>query len=174
MKKWNERKFLYINGRLHKKLQTNKSDDLYVAQDTETKKIKTYSYRVVRDTHEKAFTTSEVSEMLGRSPRRIRAVIKEGHVTPQKQSYNSHKGVHDTPLHGNVKATGQGRCEYYFTEEDLYDIRDYFAHGSKYARTGKLAVPTKSELRQMVEQSVVLYVQNKKGEFVPTWQAIEF
>ena len=171
MKKWNERKFLFINGKLHRKLRTNKSDDVFVAQDTLTNKIMTYSYKVIRDTHEKAYNTREVGEFLGRAPRTIRKIISDGVVTPQKQSYNADTTERLTGL--GVKSSGTGRCEYYFTKEELYELRDYLAHGRQYSRNGKRAVPTKEELRAMLEQNVVLYVKATDGTFVPTWQAVE-
>lgn len=176
MKKWNERTFLYINGELYRKLQTNKSDDVYMAQNCRTKRIQTFSYKVVRDTHEIAYNTKEVSTILGRSPASIRKTIKQGHVSPQKQSYNTFKGIQEVNLPDivNGTTTNTGRCEYYFTPEEVHEIRDYYAHGMQYARSGKRAVPTKQELRSMMEHSVVLYVKAKDGSFVPTWQAIDF
>ena len=174
MKRWNERLFLYINGELYRKLATNKADDTYTAQNCASRKIQTFSYRVVRDTHEKAYNVREVGTMLGRKPETIRRVIKAGHVSPQKQSLNHSKVKQATALGGKIVATNAGRCEYYFSPSDLYEIRDYFAHGTKYARSGKLAVPSRHELKSMIEQNVVLYVQAKDGSFVPTWQAVNF
>lgn len=171
MKAWSQRKFLYINGDLHRKLRTNKTQDIYVAQNTQTGKVMTYSYAVVRETHKMAYTTTEVATMLGRSSRRIRYFIRMGVVSPQKQSKNAYTGSHMTPT---GKVTGTGRCEYHMTPEEVHEIRDYMAHSLGPQAGESRAVPSKAQLEALMSQNVVLYVKASDGSFVPTWKAKEY
>jgi len=170
MKKWNERRFLYINDELHRKLKINKSKDIYTAQNTRTGEVRTYSYFVVRETHKMAYNTREVGEMLGRTPDRIRALISKGVVDPQKQSYNHFTGIQEFKTRPNVKTTHTGRCEYYFKPEEVHMLRDHI----ELTASNNRVVPSKAQLEALMDQSVVLYVKKGDGTFVPTWKAKEY
>lgn len=123
--------------------------------------MKQFSYRVVKDTHEKAYSVIEASELVGRSARQIRKVISAGIVVPKRQSYNM------TPK-------GTGRCQFYFKPSELHELRDHFSSVSKYAQRACAEIPTKAQLEALISHDVILYVKTKDGAFVPTWQAKEF
>jgi hypothetical protein len=63
----------------------------------------------------------------------------------------------------------------YYSEDELFKIREAIAsiHCGRPRKDGKITsrkdVPTERDLRSLIGDAIMLYTQNKNGEFVPVW-----
>ena len=156
-------KFFYLNGDLHMRLHVNRGDDILTAWNFSQHKRVGYSYTHVRQRAEKAYRTPEVAEMLNRGPQTLELAILRGDIRAPQKNYSIRTG---TPW------------GYFWSHEDIMDARDYLAtvHRGRPRKDGLVtpqALPTKRELRAMLEQEVILYTKTDSGEFVPSWKAKE-
>lgn len=156
--------YFYYHGDLHKKLHIDRGNDLITAWNYPEHKVAKYQYSDVRKNGGKAFTTTQVCEMINRSRDRIFAHMASGNVRPPQKTYGLEPG--------------QSSYAYYWSEDDIMDLHSFFrtvhiGHPRKDGQINTRDLPTASELRAMIRQGTVLYV--KVGdEFVPTWQAENF
>jgi len=160
-KKYNTR-FYFLNGQLFKVLKVDRSANTCYLYNLETKENKMFLYSDFKKFRNNAYRMNRVSKMLNRHPDRIRRAIWEGKVAK--------------PLLIKNKTSGG---KYWFTEDDIRELRDYFAtvHRGRPRKDGVVVthnVPAKEELEAMLGHREMLYVKNKNGEFVPVWKAEEF
>jgi hypothetical protein len=63
----------------------------------------------------------------------------------------------------------------YFSEDDLFKIREGMAsvHSGRPRKDGRVTprkdIPNEKELRSLIGKDIMLYTQNKDGEFIPVW-----
>jgi len=74
------------------------------------------------------------------------------------------------PTYANIgNVPGQG-IKGYYSEDDLYDIRDAIAEQFfKNSKTRRAKVLTKQELRAKIGDGRIMYVYNDEGDLVPIW-----
>jgi hypothetical protein len=75
--------------------------------------------------------------------------------------------------------SGAGKCllikPVYFSEDDLFKIREGMAsvHSGRPRKDGRVTprkdIPNEKELRSLIGKDIMLYTQNKDGEFIPVW-----
>jgi hypothetical protein len=154
-------KFFYLNGDLHMRLHVDRGSDVLTAWNFTQHKRVGYSYFYVRQRAEKAYRTPEVAAMLNRGPQTLELAILRGDIRAPQKNYSIRTG----------KTWG-----YFWSDEDIMDARDYLAtvHRGRPRKDGLIspqALPTKRELRAMLQQEVILYAKTDDGEFVPSWKA---
>lgn len=158
----NQRQF-YLHGNLHKILHISRARDLLTAYDFAEGKTKVYPWSEVQRRRQHAFTITQAGALLDRHRDRIMSYMEEGNVPWPQREYSLETGR-------------PGR--YFFSEDDMMDLRDYVAtvHIGRPRKDGKVTnnrIPTREELRAMMQQGRVLYVK-ENDEFVPVWKAKEF
>jgi hypothetical protein len=156
-----KRRKVFINGELHHIIHINRPADICTTFNYIQDKILRYPYKSMKKHFQKAYLINEVSRMVNRHPERIRIAINEGHLkNPQRSGPNG---------------------KFYFNEDDILDIQNYFAnvHYGRPRKDGaitplKRRTVTKEEVDAKLGRRDVLYVQNDKGEFIPVWRTIDF
>lgn len=158
-------RYFYLNGLLHKKLQINRGKDTIMTWCYPQEKRVAYTYSEVRKRKQPAFTTEEVAGMMNREPLAVYRALGRGDIDP--------------PQHVYAMMDRDRIMKYMWSEDDVMRVHDYFSnvHYGRPRKDGMITsykMPTKREVRAMINQETVLYVKNDDGEFVPTWKAQEF
>jgi hypothetical protein len=154
------RRKLFINGELHHIIHINKPADVCTTFNYIQNKIVKYPYKNMKKHAQKAYLINEVARMVDRHPERIRVGINEGNIRQPQRS--GPKG------------------KFYFNENDILDIQDYFAnlHYGRPRNDGAITplkrTVTKEEVDAKLGRRDVLYVQNENGDFIPVWRTADF
>ncbi len=152
----------FLNGDLHRIVKTNAAANVCHAFNYQKSEVVKYTYSDYKKFKKPAYKIGEVSKILRRHKERIRIAFNEGHVKkPYLVKYNGRTGV------------------YYFSEEDIYELRDYFAsvHRGRPRFDGIVVsknVPSISELDSLFGKTPTLYIRTEEGNFVPIWKAEEY
>jgi hypothetical protein len=160
--KKDKRLIFFLNGELHKLVRTNKSANICYAYNFNKKEIVKYTYRDYIKFKKRAFRIGEVAEIMRRHPDRIRVGLEDGLIKrPYLVEYKTRSGI------------------FYFSEDDLYEIRNYFAnlHRGRPRSDGIIVsknVPTEQEIDAILGKRQMLYVRTQEGKYVPVWKAEEF
>lgn len=166
-RKSSERRILYfyLNNALHKALQVNRADDTIVAWNFLEEKRVAYNYSDVQKNKQHAYSISEVSKLINRHVDTIKRHLRSGDISKPQQAHS---------LDDKNKL---GR--YYFTNEDIRNIRDFFktVHIGRPRNDGNITasnIPSKVELEALLRNETVLYAKDKDGGFVPVWKQPEW
>jgi len=160
--KWNLPAYVILNKKLYKVLVKNKANDRTVLWNFEEHKREVHSYSAVAQYGEKAYSFWDISQMLERSPNTLKF---RRHEFPE--GYRIYTMTDHKP-HG-----------WRFDAEQVMEIREVLAntHYGRPRADGEIiprAIPSRAELKAMLQQEAVYYVQGKDGKFVPTWKAHQF
>lgn len=147
-------RYFLLDGRVHKLLGCHRGHDRVTAWDYEAGCVKIYSYLDVRRNYGKLFRTRQVAEMCWRSYYYLKNLMWRGELEP---TFRTDRVI-------------------LWSEEDVLKVHDYFGHMIKMGGTQRhpKKLPTRTELRAMMNNDTVLYVQSKDGTFVPTFKAEQF
>lgn len=153
--------YFYLNGDLHQRLHVNRVTDTLVAWNHRTRKRVGYSYSDVMRRAERAYKTKEVGLMFNRTRLTLERGIINGDIPAPQKSYSITTG------------TPKG---YWWNEEDIMNAWDFLSqvHRGRPRKDGLVTtknIPSLRELRAMLRQEVILYVQTDDGEFIPSWKA---
>lgn len=155
-------RYFYLEGdQLHKVLSTNRPQNLMVAWNFTQGKRVSYVLSDVRKRMRKAYTQDDVAKMFGRHPVRIDKTMRSGNVRLPQRIYT---------LDGNRRPG-----KYMFSEKDIYELHDYMmtVHRGRPRKDGRITpsgLPSKVELRAMLNTDTALYVKNEDGEFVQVFK----
>lgn len=157
--------YFFYRGDLHKKVRINRPKDIITAWNYPKGKLEVYQYSDVRKNGSKAFSTREVCQLVNRGRTSVEMAIVNGMVPQPQMTYSIDEN--------------RNPYAYYWSEDDIMGLHDYFSsvHFGRPRKDGGTTpkeMPTAAELRAMMRQGTVLYVQNDEGEFIPTWQAEKF
>lgn len=157
--------YFYYNGDLHKKYHIHRGNDVLTAWNYPKGKMEKYVYSDVRKNGSKAFSTKQVCNMLNRGRTQVEMAIVNG--------------MFPAPQHSYSVDENRNMFAYYWSEQDILNAHEYFStvHRGRPRKDGLItpqALPTRAELRAMIRQGTVFYVQTESGEFVPTWEAEKF
>lgn len=169
--RYNKKRF-FINGHFHEVVNMNRSAGVMRAYNFQENKIATYSIADYKKFRQQAYTIGNVSKLVGRDITAIWKAIDRGDVSrpymlPIKEDAGKGKF-----------AVGRSGV-YYFSEDNIYEIRDYFAnvHKGRPRADGQITsykVPTVEELDALLGKREMIYVKNKDGSFVPIWKRVDF
>jgi hypothetical protein len=154
------RRKIFINGELHHIIHINVPADVATTWNFIQNKMVRYPYKTMKKHAKKAYLINEVAKMVSRHPERIRIAITEGNIKRPQQSGPNGK--------------------FYFNEDEILDIQDYFAnvHYGRPRKDGAITplhrTVTKEEVDARLGRRDVLYVQNDKGDFIPVWRTVDF
>lgn len=156
--------FFFFKGDLHRRVHINRGADVITAWNYPKAKLEKYVYSHVRREGQKAFSTTEVGELVNRKKRTIKYAMARGDIPMPQQTYTLDE--ERRPL------------TYYWREEDIMELHSFLStvHKGRPRKDGRVTpsnLPSASEVRAMIRQGTVFYT--KVGdEFVPTWQAEKF
>lgn len=162
LKRTNRAAYFFLNGDLHRLIRKSAAQNICYAMNLKTNEVNKYTYKDYKAFKKKAYTISEVGYILRRHIDRIRVALASGAIKkPFMVQHSGRTGV------------------YYFSEEDIYEIREYFAniHRGRPRSDGIVIskdVPTIAEVDAMLDKKPMLYVRTKEGNFVPVWRQEEF
>lgn len=154
--------YFFLNGEIHKRLRVIRGSDQLTAWNFPQGKLMIYSLTAARPNMEPAFTTTQVEKMINRKQITILHAICDGLAEPPQMTYSIDEK--------------RNSYKYMWGEKDIMKLHEYFMtrHRGKARKDGGITpqvLPTRMELKAMINQEVVLYVKNSKGEFVPTFKA---
>lgn len=169
--RFNKKRF-FINGEFHEIVNINRSAGVLRAYNFNTEKVVTYSISDYNKFRQQAYTIGNVGKLVYRDNSSIWKAVDSGAVSRPfmlPMSTDAGKGKF---------AVGRAGT-YYFSEDNIYEIRDYFGSLHKGrpradGATTSYKVPTVEELDAMLGKREMVYVKNKKGEFVPIWKRVDF
>lgn len=154
-------RYFFYRGDLCKKVHIHRPNDIITAWNYPKGRLDKYVYSDVRRNGEMAFSTRQVEQMIGRSQKTIKNAIADGMIRKPQRTYG-------------IDAERNGYA-YYWSEKDIMELHDYLktVHCGRPRKDGRVTpkeLPTASELRAMIRQGTVFYVQ-VGDKFVPTWRA---
>lgn len=159
-KKRGQVRYFYVNGHLHKRLSVNRSADLMTAWDYVDGKRKMYVLSDVRKRMQHAFGVSDAARILNRHRMTITKYISQG-LVPEPQRIRD-------------MFTGEPG-KHVLSEDDIFNLHEYMltVHYGRPRKDGlitNLDMPTREQLKALVKQQVMLYIEDDKGNFVPVWK----
>lgn len=167
----NKKRF-FMNGEFHELIATNRAASFVKAYNYENNNVVTYSLSDYKKFRQQAYTIKHVSGFIERDQSSIwkaidRGDVKKPFLLPVKK--DAGKGQF-----------GVGRVGiYYFSEDNIYELRDYFAgvHKGRPRADGIVIpynIPSVEELDAMLGKREMVYVKDKNGQFVPIWKRVDF
>lgn len=161
-KRWN---YFYLNGVLHKTLETRRSDNMLTAWNFADGRRVAY---VLSDTYrnrQRAYSIGEAAKLIGKHVDTIKRHLRNGNLRKPQAAYS---------LDGTQKL-----IRYLFSEDDLREMHDFFktVHIGRPRKDGRnnpgdlLSGP---ELEALLRNEKVLYTKNADGEYVPVWKQPEW
>jgi hypothetical protein len=158
-------RYFYLNGNLHKSLHINRGADTITTWCYPLHKRVAYTYSDVKKYKGPAFTTQETAKMLMRTRLTLEHAILRGDIEAPQFTYglNEHKK----------------KFKYMWSEDNVLEAHAYLStvHRGRPRKDGLITpqrLPTVRELRAMMRNETVFYVQDDDGEFRPVWGAVDF
>lgn len=156
-------RFFYIDGKLHKIIHVNRPADVVTTFCYPDGDYRQYPWVWLKKNHRKAYGMQDVANMVQRRRRWIQAKMLEGNIRKPQKAYS---------------LKNPDRYTYYFSEDDVLEIQDYFAnvHWGFKRKDGLITpgpTPSKNDLRAMMNDDTLLYVRGNDGEFKPVWRETE-
>ncbi|AVD99250.1 helix-turn-helix DNA binding domain protein [Streptomyces phage BillNye] len=150
---------------MHRVLSINRAQDLVVTWVFKEGKRRAYVWSDARKRLEKAFTMKQVGQMVNRHRVNIEKYILEGKIRAPERIYT---------LDGN-KTPGK----YMFSEKDVFELHDYLltVHIGRPRKDGKITpgrMPSRAELRAMMQHDTTVYIKAADGTFTPVWKEIDW
>lgn len=167
----NKKRF-FINKEFHELVNSNRAAGMIRAYNFERNELKSYMMSDYQKFKQQAYTIKHVSLFVGRDVTAIWKAIDRGDVTrPFMLSLKKDAGK-------GQFAVGRSGI-YYFSEDNIYEIRDYFAtvHKGRPRADGLVTsykVPSVEELDALLGKREMIYVKDKSGNFVPIWKRVDF
>lgn len=155
----------FLNGKLHKRLRIVRAEDSIETWCYPDARRVAYTYSDVKKNMERAYSTKQVAEMLGKSVKTVKAAVYSGGIEEPAVQYSLTSRKH--------------KYGWRWNEKHIMDLHAYLltVHRGRPRKDGRITpqkLPTARELRAMVRQEQVLYVRMPDGSFRPTWQAEDF
>lgn len=160
--KWTLPAYVILNKKLYKVITKTKATDRAVLWNFEEKKREVHSYVAVAQTGEKAYSLYDLGQFFDRSPYTLRNRLREF-----PEPYHIYSFTDGKP-HGKR-----------WDADQVMEIREVLAntHHGRPRSDGEIIprdIPSRQELRAMLNQEAVYYVKTKEGKLVPTWKAHDF
>ncbi len=147
--------YFFLNNKIHKVLKLSRAKDELIAWCYPDKKRVLYSYSQVKKNMENAYSTKNVSDILGKHKVTIEDYILDGKI----------KRPHIVYPIGNPDSSWY---KFMFSINDILDLHEFILE-SGYSNN----MPSKNELLARLRHNMILYTKTTSGDFVPVWKAEE-
>ena len=109
--------------------------------------------------------------------KRAYGVRQAGLLLNRNPQYLSHLYAHEVikaPLPANKDGKRARGFHSYYSEEDIFELRDFFStrHWGRARKDGLVTnntTPTRAELKRKMGDGILHYTKNNQGEIVPIW-----
>jgi hypothetical protein len=160
--KWN---YFFLNGQLHKTLQTKRSEDLIVAWNYLEGRRVAYSLSDVYMRRTRAYSVPQTAKILKRHVDSIKRHFRQGNIKKPQMAYS---------LDGQ-KIPKRG----FYNEDDIRDMYMFFkdVHIGRPRKDGQINnrdYMSKAELEALLRNEKILYTKIDDETFVPVWKQPEW
>lgn len=151
----------FINNELVRVVHSNRANNIVVVYNYIQDKDQTLLLSDFKKHRKRAYTVTNTVKIFKRSRVQFERIIKKGIIPPPTGTAPGGKRLWQKMS--------------YYSEDDLFTIRDGIAsiHSGRPRKDGRVTtrkdVPSEKELRSLIGDAIMLYTQNKDGEFVPVW-----
>jgi len=151
----------FINNELVKVIHTNRASNICFLYNYIKDKEQSMLLSDFKKYRKRAYTVINTTRIFKRSRVQFERMIKDGLILP--------------PVGASPEGKRAWQKMSYYSEDDLFKIREAMAsiHTGRPRKDGKITsrkdVPTERDLRSLIGDAIMLYTQNKDGEFVPVW-----
>lgn len=157
--------YFFLNDELHRSLVINRGKDTVVCWNYPQHSRKVYTYSDVLRRHDKAFTSTQVSQMVNRKRKTLEDAVKDGMIERPQFTY----GLDENK---NLR-------QYMWSEKDIMALHAYLStvHRGRPRKDGLIRpqyLPTPRELRAMIHEEGETLGVMRDGVFVPSWRAKNF
>lgn len=161
-KRWS---YFYLNGELHKTLETRRSDNLLVAWSYPQKKRVAYALNDAYRRRQRAYSSAQVCKILNKHVDTLKRHLREGNIRKPQAAYS---------LDGTKKLV-----RYLFSEDDIREIHEFFrtVHIGRPRLDGTVNTSnliSGPELEALLRNERILYTKNEDGDFIPVWKQPEW
>ena len=151
----------FINNELVRVIQSNRASNICIFYNYIKDKEQSMILSDFKKHRKNAYTFTNTTKIFRRSRMQFERMIKAGII----------------PLPTGATIGGQRKWQKmsYYSEDDLFKIREGMAtiHSGRPRADGRINprkdVPNEKELRSLIGKDIMLYTQNKDGEFIPVW-----
>jgi len=157
--------YFFLNGQLHKTLQTKRSDDMIIAWSYEEGKRVAYNLSDVYARRQKAYTVPQTAKILRRHVDSIKRHFRQGNIKRPQMAYS---------LDGQ-KLPKRG----FYNEDDIRDMYEFFkdVHIGRPRRDGQINnrdYLSRAELEAILRNETILYTKVDDNTFAPVWKQPEW
>jgi hypothetical protein len=146
--------YFFLNNKIHKVLKLSRAKDELIAWCYPDKKRVLYSYSQVKKNMENAYSTKNVSDILGKHKVTIEDYILDGKI----------KRPHIVYPIGNPDSSWY---KFMFSINDILDLHEFILE-SGYSNN----MPSKNELLARLRHNMILYTKTTSGDFVRLLYAV--
>jgi len=151
----------FINGDLVRLIHSNRASNICTIYNYIQDKEQSMILSDFKKHRKKAYTFMSITKIFARSRVQFERMIKSEIILPPTGAVPGGKRVWQKMS--------------YYSEEDLFMIREAMSHihSGRPRKDGRITprknIPTEKELRSLIGDAIMLYTQNKNGEFIPVW-----
>lgn len=151
----------FLNNELVRVVHSNRANNIVVIYNYIHNKDQTLLLSDFKKHRKRAYNITDTLKIFKRSRMQLERLIKSETIP--------------APTGATIGGTRAWQKMSYYSEDDLFKIRDGLAsiHAGRPRRDGRVTprkgIPTEKELRSLIGDAIMLYTQNKDGEFVPVW-----
>lgn len=161
-KRWN---YFYLNGDLHKTLETSRAENTIIAWNFKEGKRVAYVLSDVYRNRQRAYSFGQVSKLIGRHNDTLKRHLRAGNIRKPQAAYS---------LDGTRKIV-----RYLFSEDDVREIHEFFktVHIGRPRLDGRVTTSnllSGPELEALLRNEKILYTKSADGEFIPVWKQPEW
>lgn len=152
----------FINNELVKIIHRNKPNNICTLYNYIHDKEQTMIYSDFKKHRKKAYTVANTTRIFKRSRMQFDRLMK--------------KGIFPIPTGATKGGKRQWQTMSYYSEDDLYKIRDAMAniHVGKPRKDGRITpakdILSEKDLRSLLGDGIMLYTKTEDGRFIPVWQ----
>jgi hypothetical protein len=156
-------RYFYLDGKLHKIIHVNRPADVATTFCFTEGDYRQYPWVWLKKNHRKAYGMQDVANMVQRHKKWIADCMRRGEIRKPQKAYS---------------LKNPDRYTYYFSEDDVLEVQEYYAnvHWGFKRKDGLITpgpTPSRNDLRTMMNDGTLLYVQGEDGEFKPVWREVE-
>lgn len=171
--------WFFVDKQLHKRLKVDRSNDLILCWNFGEGKRVVYTLSSTKIKMRPCFSTNQAAEFLGKTKWLLLKYIQLGMLPTPIQALMPGQKKRQTTRYRWSEDDIMAARDFFATRKENpadYDIAEYMGKGPNvgWQNPVKGEVPTRRELRALMNNEEILYVKGKDGEFLPTWRAKDF
>jgi hypothetical protein len=151
----------FLNNDLVRLIHSNRASNVCTIYNYIQDKEQSLLLSDFKKHRKRAYTFMNTTKIFGRSRVQFERMIKAEIILPPTGAVPGGKRVWQKMS--------------YYSEDDLFKIREAMSniHSGRPRKDGRITprknIPTEKELRSLIGDAIMLYTQNKSGEFIPVW-----